>query len=201
MTQEYWYRNKSNQQDGLHSYCKECSKKAAYDSFLKNKELSNARNREWYTKNREVVLEKKLTYNQENKIRMQKVQKKWRQENKEKISEYNQYRRMNKAHDITDKEKKLCKDYFSNSCAYCGLSEEEHYRIHNQQLHMDHVDPNGANDLSNNIPACKVCNVKKRDRDVQEFFEKYGVPKEYQQNIQNWLNGDYLEYIDLNEGV
>ncbi|MCA1021587.1 HNH endonuclease [Halobacillus litoralis] len=96
----------------------------------------------------------------------------WESKNRDKISEYNQYRKMNKHHDITDEEWESCKKYFGYACAYCGITENESIELYGQRLHKDHFHHMGSNEIDNCIPACKVCNSSKNDHDFYEWFQR-----------------------------
>lgn len=113
------------------------------------------------------------------------------------MSQYAKDRYSNKKHNISDYEWAKCKEYFNNSCAYCGMNVEIHKSVFKQDLHRDHVDCNGENDLSNCVPACKECNCSKKDN---EMFAWYLNKDYYHQmkltKIRSWLNGDYLKYMN-----
>lgn len=130
-----------------------------------------------------------------NKEKRKQEIKEWRQSNPDKVREYRLFREASKKHDISEEEKYLCKLYFDFNCAYCNMPEELHYDLYNQQLHMDHVDPNGANDLSNNIPSCRSCNSMKRDFSLEHFFTQKEVSDLNKQKIQKWLSEDYKLHI------
>lgn len=96
-----------------------------------------------------------------------------------------------------------CKKYFNHRCAYCHLKIEEHWikRNGNFQLgdfHRDHVDHNGANDLSNCVPACKTCNTQKRDFELEDWYSP--VNENYEEGrllkIHTWINEDYKLFIE-----
>jgi 5-methylcytosine-specific restriction endonuclease McrA len=56
---------------------------------------------------------------------------------------------------------------FDYCCAYCGVQLDAPT--------MDHVVPlskGGTNDIDNIVPACKSCNSRKRDRDLNEFLKE-----------------------------
>jgi len=64
-------------------------------------------------------------------------------------------------------------NYFNNSCAYCGISQEENYKLYNQSLHHDHIIPvslNGEFTKSNIIPACSHCNLSKNKKTIHQYF-------------------------------
>jgi 5-methylcytosine-specific restriction endonuclease McrA len=132
------------------------------------------------------------------KVREKGTVKKWRQskEGKERCKVYNLNRR-HKNHDITEIEWLLCKEYFNNSCAYCGMILEEHKEIFNQDLHKEHKDDNGSNDLSNCIPGCKNCNSQKWKFEFDEWYNENNsvYTKERYDKIIQWLNSDYILYL------
>ncbi|MBN3352111.1 HNH endonuclease [Clostridium botulinum] len=120
----------------------------------------------------------------------------WQQNNKDKIKQYSEVR-SNKNHTITSKEWNICKEYFNNSCAYCGMTEKEHREIFNQDLHKEHVECEGANDLSNCVPACRSCNSSKNIFQLTEWYNKNN-PKFNQEKldvINKWLSEDYKKII------
>lgn len=171
MTNEYFY--KKNTKDGLNSYCIPCSFK---------------KSREWVDSNPEkykILKLKKVA----NKTEAQKQRsrdsskernlngkfKKWQQENRNKIKDYNEYRSMNKKHDISESEWDICKDYFDYACAYCSLPLEQHFTIFNgkstlSDFHKEHFDHDGANDITNCIPSCKSCNSRKHIKTFDEWY-------------------------------
>ncbi len=106
---------------------------------------------------------------------------------------------MKKTHDISEQEWISCKDYFNYECAYCSMSEEEHKILHNQQLHKEHAVDEGANDLSNCIPACKICNSTKNNRDFDEWYTKSNsiYSEDRFNKIIKWLTEDYKLYIKI----
>ncbi|PLR72201.1 HNH endonuclease [Bacillus sp. UMB0728] len=194
--EEYFYNNNKNSIDGLKPQCKSCSIIRSRNRQLSNHEEYKEYLKAWVKENKEIYEHHKKVWELENPEHAKELRRSWRRNNKEKINNYNLYRRMHKSHEISNEEKKKCKEYFNYSCAYCNLTEKEHYLIHEQQLHMDHVDPNGANDLSNNVPACKTCNVKKRDRDVHDFYQLYDIKPSNQEIVSKWLSGDFLLCLD-----
>ncbi len=65
------------------------------------------------------------------------------------------------------KEKQTIWDYFGSECAYCGK------RLHKgrREGHIDHLVPNGANQLYNRVLSCKECNGdEKRDKSWKRFL-------------------------------
>lgn len=122
----------------------------------------------------------------------------WQKENKKTTGDHNRYRRMNKDHRITTEEWNNCLTYFNNSCAYCGISEKEAIKTQGQKLHKEHVDHDGANDLSNAVPSCKSCNSSKHTSDIDLWYVPERVnfySKDKFNKIMNWIKSDHKEYI------
>jgi 5-methylcytosine-specific restriction endonuclease McrA len=124
----------------------------------------------------------------------------WQRNNPDKLK---QYAIKHGTHSISKKEWKSCKSYFGNKCAYCGLDIEDHYIKFRKEMrlgdfHKEHVNPSGANDLSNCIPICKSCNSSKHHASFNEWYnednEKYSA--ERQDKIIKWVTEGYKEYIE-----
>ncbi|PAD70567.1 hypothetical protein CHH83_01830 [Bacillus sp. 7586-K] len=164
----------------------------------------------WRGENREAYLEscKRRNSKPAARERIRKANKrrrdngdyyKWLKQNPENREKYN-YDRMNKKHEITDGEWENCKLYFDESCAYCGLTIEEHKEDFNQDFHKEHVDHEGSNKLDNCVPACKMCNSSKWAHPFESWYTN-GNPvfnKSRLNRILNWLNEDYKKYIKVN---
>lgn len=190
LTTEYYYKNKSAP-DGFNPYCKECTKKRSWkwqkdnwDKMLLHFKKMNSKpeNKE---KHRQLYRERKE----------EGYYKTYYEENKDKFKDYNQ-NRQKKNHNITTEEWYACKEYFYNECAYCGMPLELHKELHNQDLHREHVDPNGADDLSNCIPSCRICNVRKKLLSLNDWYNEqnpnYTEDRLYK--IYKWLFEDYKKY-------
>lgn len=94
-----------------------------------------------------------------------------------------------------------CKDYFDNSCCYCGLHIDNHYRRYNgklrkEDLHKDHADHFGVNDLSNCIPACHSCNLHKWEFELKNWYNENNpnYTEERLDKITKWLEGDWEQF-------
>lgn len=197
-----FYKSKSNK-DGLHSYCKDCVKEKSkkwinenyerYYTGIKERDKEYKKDSEWIEYHRQKSKEQ----------RESGYQKEWRNNNKDKLKKYREYRNAHKSHNISDEEWIMCKEYFNNQCAYCGLPIEEHYTTYRGvtklgDFHKEHVDHNGANDLSNCVPACKSCNTSKHTYELNEWYtSKNYIYDEYRLNkILKWLNCDYIKVIE-----
>lgn len=102
---------------------------------------------------------------------------------------------MAKNHEISAEEWGICKQYFSNSCAYCGLTEENCLDKYNQVLHKEHVDCNGLNDITNCVPSCKSCNSQKWILSLEEWYneDNPAFDEERLNRIHKWLSEDVFK--------
>jgi hypothetical protein len=193
---EYYSQNKkkANGEEYIYyqPYCKPCAI---------NKNVNWGK--EHVEKRREYVANHSATKKGKEKKRLRNKRytntyRKWQQNNPEKIKEYAlQYR----IHDITKDEWESCKEYFNQSCAYCGLHKEDHYKsfkgvLKNIDLHKEHVNHDGENDLSNCIPACQSCNSSKGQYNIYEWYSEDNdkFSKERLGKIHKWLSEDFLTY-------
>ncbi|MDT0160401.1 HNH endonuclease [Bacillus sp. AG4(2022)] len=130
--------------------------------------------------------------------------KRWETDNKHLLKEYQGDRNKTKKHIISKLEWEDCKKYFNHRCAYCGLAIEEHYirfsgKIILGDFHKEHVDDQGANDLSNCVPSCKQCNSSKHDIQFEDWYNdsNKGYSLERRIKIHKWLDEDYRKYKSL----
>lgn len=200
---EHFYKNKNGTLDGLTPRCRECAKKEQNQYRVEHIEEQKIRHRKWHIKNRESEIKKKIEYNNEHKAEKQEYAKQWRQsDNGRKIMRYHGRKYSNKAHSITKKEWKNCKDYFSNeygewACAYCGLTISKHRESYNQDFHKEHVNPDGRNDLKNCIPSCKRCNTSKHQDSFNDWYNPNNPVYTYERyhKICQWFQYDCKKYI------
>jgi hypothetical protein len=78
--------------------------------------------------------------------------------------------------------------HFGEVCPYCGK------RIHAypKDAQLDHIDPDGPNNISNRVYACEDCNEKeKRDQNWRDFLkEKAESDEEFAERerlIESWI--------------
>ena len=198
--------------------CKKCQKENGHKAYMADRDNRLAKAIQWkrdhpekywteeYQKTKKAYDAKRSTKltNKECARRAREAGKilEWQRDRPEKQKQYRIKREQHKAHVIYKKEWIACKDYFENTCAYCGLPIEEHLitRLGIKKLgdfHKEHVDNNGANDLSNCVPSCGVCNSSKHEDSLQKWYTidnpVYSVERE--NKIFSWLNGDYKKYI------
>lgn len=191
---EFYFQKRYSKKQGNYIYynpeCKKCTLNNSYNWIKNNKEkryiLQDRSN-----KRRKAIIDKARQKNREDGIYL-----KWQQNNPDKIREYREDRK-HKTHKISKKEWELCKAYFNYECAYCGLLISEHYRTYRGvtklgDFHKEHVDDEGANDLSNCVPSCKACNSSKRTFDFEEWYKKQEFfTNERFIKIIKWLKEDY----------
>jgi hypothetical protein len=177
-TEEYFYKNKTNSKDGLSPWCKECA-----IAKQQKRQNDNPERLKKYTKQRYInkkdnyFIPMAAEYRDKHRENYKIWSKQWRKENPNKCREYQEERKQHKEHKITNEEWKQCKQYFNYSCAYCGMSEEEHKKKFNQQLHKEHAINDGGNGIENCVPSCKSCN---------------GIKHKLDWNI--WLNEENINY-------
>lgn len=193
---EYYVQKKYSKKRGEYFYynpeCKDCAKKKSAMWRKGNPEKYKASKRKQNAKS----VTKKINLIVSRNRRKNGEFREWQRNNPEKIKEYN-LKRSNRNHAISKQEWKACKEYFENSCAYCGLSEIEHKELHNQQLHKEHVIHNGSNEIDNCIPSCKRCNSSKHTDSLEDWYNEKNLnfTQERLNKIHKWLNGDYKLFI------
>lgn len=148
------------------TYCKECYKDAANKWKRENPEA-----RAVIQKRSNDLPHRKEIVREMNKIaRDEGRYREWQRVNKNKTKGYRENRVQNKAHDIAECEWEECKDFFDYSCAYCGMDEYFAKEIYKQQLHKEHVEHDGVNDITNCVPSCKSCNGSKWELDLNDWY-------------------------------
>lgn len=188
-TTEHFYYNNKNSTDHLHPECKRCSIKNTQKNYdpKRHTELTN-----FYYHNDIEYKNRKKSYNYTDEEKARQAQ--WRKDNPEKCCEYSKEHRI---HDITKTEEEVLLKVFNYSCAYCGMSLEEHKIKYKQKLHNDHVDHEGYNDLRNDVPACRSCNSRKHQDNMEEWYRQQEFfIEERLQFIQWWITEGYKEYIE-----
>lgn len=192
-----FYKNNSGY-DKLSPYCKSCEINKSFKYAKKHPEKIKQYNKTH--NNRYDIRIKHKEYRKEHKKQVKITEKQWRKNYPEKLKQYSE-KYSNKKHNISSKEWVACKNYFKDKqnkwcCAYCGITEKEAKENYNNYLHKEHVDPNGANDLSNCVPACKSCNSSKGEQDIEEWYRKQNFfNKNNLDKIHKWIGKDYKKYI------
>lgn len=193
----FYMRNKKKPEKGFNSECIECAKERTRRNIAEdvNKHRQSSLNTYYKNRDKEIVRLKK--WREDNKDWKQEYQRDYWQNNPDKTKMYSERRRLHKKHNINIEEWNSCKEYFDNSCAYCGMPVEIHKEEFNQDLHKEHAYPDGSNDLGNCVPSCGSCNYRKWEYTIEEWYtpnnprflqERYG-------RIMKWISEDYKLYI------
>jgi len=197
---DYFYHNDKNSIDHLHPSCILCARKKAVIHKANNVEYYKQKDKERYNADKGYRKRQRDRYNLLNPHRSKEIHDAFIKNNPEKQREY-RLKREPKNHKISIKEWEACQKYFDYKCAYCGLPITEHWITHKGVtklggFHKDHNDENGANDLSNCIPACKSCNCHKWNFNFEDWYRKQEFFTEDRYNkIIKWLTEDYKLYI------
>lgn len=196
-----FYKNNKSK-DGLHSYCKECTKKKSKKWMQENDDKYREKMRERKAKEYESQDKKEYQRAWAKKQRELGYQKEWQDNNKEKLSEYRVNKYYNKTHEISNEEWECCKQYFNYECAYCGLHMNNHfvkygveYKLYD--FHKEHVDHEGENDISNCVPSCKSCNSKKWKHKFEDWYNRNNDVYDIHRfnKIIKWLGSDYKDCL------
>ncbi|UUV25958.1 MULTISPECIES: HNH endonuclease [Lysinibacillus] len=174
-----------------HRECKDCAKKRTA-AWVKN----NPEKRKEYIKRDNAKENSKLRRKKKNTEYLNDgTFKKWQMNNKDKLTSYRLKRQQHKTHTITNEEWKVCKEFFNNKCAYCGLHIDNHFNRYGGELkwsdfHKEHVDHNGSNGIENCVPSCKMCNSNKWTYKLEEWYNDGNeiYDKSRQDKIYKWLN-------------
>ncbi|WP_431785924.1 HNH endonuclease [Paenibacillus lactis] len=187
-----FYQNKSNKVDGLTPQCKSCTKKRTSKWRQENIE----KHRQHIKKYRSTEKGNQAKNRLDQIYRSSGKYRDWCRNNKELIKKYQENRVERKTHQITENEWIACKEYFGNSCAYCGMDYFEQIERFNKDFSREHVEDEGANDLSNCVPACTSCNSRKWKHDMLNWFnrQKY-FTEEKLEKILLWISADHKKHL------
>lgn len=200
------FRGEKDSKDGFNTRCRNCQSLKDHKHYMENREeiiktnsqhrINNAEkykqyDKDYYIRRREHKKAMARVWQNENREYLSIWMKEWRktEHGKSIANMHSRNRSQNKKHKISKKDWIFCKDYFDDGCAYCGMPEEIHKEMFNQQLHKDHADPNGNNGISNCLPSCKICNSKKHDIDWIDWYipDNPRYTEERYNKIVEWL--------------
>jgi len=175
-----FYKNK-NMKDGLAYSCKDCIK--IYK--IENKELINKTRREYYKYNKDKLviqqqkkyLKHKISINIKsseyyyfNKQEINQKHKIYRENNRQSILLRNRIRKLKlKTKTIKQLEIDILLNNYNYCCYYCGID------LKNVKMHLDHKMPlykSGIHDITNLVPSCASCNLRKGTKTEKEFIEQ-----------------------------
>ena len=188
---EFYKQNKYSKNLGYYVHvnkkCKECVISNARKWAIENKESKNEIDKKY----RKTKKYKK--WNARNRVKQKENLRIWYKNNSDKCK---QYYKNHIDHDISTNEEKSLLKIFNYACAYCGMTLEEHKETWGENLH-DHVDPNGHNDLRNDVPACRACNCGKYTNDMEEWYkqQEFYSTERYLKIIW-WITEGYKDYIE-----
>lgn len=159
--------------------CKYCGKDLPIESY---KMVGKTRRIEYCEECEHIHKKKKSEYDRQylidNKEYKKEYYNQWKEQGGKDIRYENEQKRQellkSLKHDLTDKEYSDTLSYFNNSCAYCGIYEEECKNKYGVGLSKEHIIPivkNGEFTKNNIIPSCAGCNSKKHIKDLAEFYE------------------------------
>lgn len=183
--------------------CKECNRKRSNKYRVKHKKQHNAYCRRYREEHKELINERKRKWFADNIDHAMEYQKEWNDNHKDRILEYSTFRQMHKTHKITKEEWESCKAYFNYECAYCGLPIQEHLarrkgKLIHMDLHKEHVNHDGSNEIDNCVPSCRRCNSQKNTLNFEMWYKnrcKYYSDERYRK-IKKWINEDCYKYIE-----
>lgn len=196
---EFYGQQKYSKKMGNYIYyppeCKKCTSIRTYKYELENPDVAKKSRKNTYKREarKRVLYENQKTRSENGKYR------EWQQNNPDKTKQYGERHRK---HDISKEQWLICKDYFKNiegewCCAYCGLLHKDHLarrlgKVFLMDLHKEHAEHDGANDISNCIPSCQRCNSRKRKKSLMDWFPKQKFFSEIRLNkINQWLVNDH----------
>jgi len=190
--------------DNLSSRCKLCNIKDVQKRYFNtDKEVRRVKRKNTYHTNKK---DKECTKKHSKIRRLKGKHAEWLKSEvgKEKSKIYTE-KRKEKMHYISEKEWRLCKNYFNNCCAFCGLSIEKHFKkyrgiVRPHDLHREHADDKGSNGLDNCIPSCNSCNSSKHSSTIEEWYthDNPVFSQERLDKFNKWLKEDYKLYIEEN---
>lgn len=199
-TEGNFYKNKSNGIDGLNPYCIPCTIEKSMNRIYENYEEFKQYLRE-YDK-QAWVREQKTERGR--KYRNSETYHNWVLSNSERLAGHRSFRVLHKSHEISDSEWLVCKEYFNNECAYCGLHISEHFvkrkdKYIKTDFHKEHADHCGSNKIDNCVPSCLYCNSSKHAKELLDWYNENN--KHYKPErlikIHKWLAEDYKICFDF----
>lgn len=186
--------------DGHNNECKQCS----IDRVIRNRKKRVEADPSYYEKEKEKAKLRMRKKREDPEYRRWDIQRKreFYQKHKEKINnKYKLYmqgeqakilkrtiaqrryaRKRNLIDSFTVEQWEHCLSVFNHSCSYCGSKE------YLQQEHFVPVSKDGEYTAKNIIPACRSCNIKKRDKNFFEWYiEQPFYSKQREKNILKYL--------------
>ena len=152
--------------DGFNYWCKPCCNQYRQSRPRQKRITSSEVNKANYNKHKQKRLLSFKEYYSNNKETIKQKQKQYRQNNKKYIYLKNRKRKkLLLGNNISPQEIQSLIKKFNNCCYYCGSD---------QHIQIDHVFPlskGGEHCIYNLVPACRACNLAKKDKLPQEWFK------------------------------
>jgi len=201
--------------DKFNMSCKKCLGIYNNMKYMEDRENRIEQARQWAKDHPERSVILNIRKGQTYKTKLKNRARSKRQKERGYTANYNKrpevkarkYYENHRNHEISEKEWDYCKDYFKDvngiqCCAYCGLKIIDHkitrMGVTKQgDFHKEHIYDDGANDLSNCIPACRNCNCGKWAFPFEEWYrEQEFFTEERYNKIIIWTTEVYKKYIE-----
>jgi hypothetical protein len=195
-TFDYFCR-KSTGKYGFESICKKCRAAVNREYRLNNSEKIKEINAKYRENNRQHIIEyNRKKYGWKGGIRFKSKEEAIQHEKKSKVLRNQKRRSLAKKlkSDFSLEQWQECKEFFDNRCCYCGKLSDKL-----QQEHFVSIKHGGEYTIRNIIPACRSCNIKKRDKNFFEWYPKqefYSL--ERQSKILHYLSIQESKYKEAN---
>lgn len=184
---------------GFENFCKKCRSQYAKQYRTNNLEKVMGMNARYRNNNRDRIIEyNRRKYGWKGGIGSGGRNKKYETkedallfEKKSKVLRNQKRRSLAKKlkSDFTIEQWETCKDYFDNKCCYCGKP----FKL--QQEHFISIKHGGEFTERNILPACRSCNIKKRDKNFFEWYPKQEFFSfERQFKILTYLESQEIKY-------
>lgn len=158
------FAKRSRNKDGLESQCKDCSNARKRDWNSRNKNLVSEMNRRSYKKNPELFKRHAQKWVNNNRARAYEVRSNYRSRNKKLVAFWSGARRarVQQSRDYLIS-KKFIRKLYASSCVYCGS------RLNIEADHVVPIVKGGAHSEGNLVAACRACNRSKHDDYVMQW--------------------------------
>ena len=186
-TTEYFHRHR-RQKDGLDGTCKDCKRELGAKRYKEKRDEILNQKKDYYERAKDKRLAYQKDYYANNIEDHQRRERYWRKNNALKrriISERRRSLENSVLSNLTEKEWEDTLEYFNHSCAYCGITQDEHLKKFNERLHQEHIVPltdGGTYTKDNIIPSCRKCNSTKGRQNFDYWYRNskvYDYEKEH----------------------
>ena len=198
---------------GLTSWCKECRNVKGKKYYMDNKEKIAKRDKKYYKENKEKIAKRSKNYYEENKEYYVEYYKQYYQENKEDILNHakkyyktpqgqvvtfngntkRRQREEQQGNGITPDQWLEMMKFFDWKCAYSGKSINV-----KENRSIDHIVPlakDGAHEIWNCVPMYRPYNIRKQDKNLEEWYLQQDFYDEDRVNkINEWREYAYNKW-------